>query len=100
MAFLSRNSLLHQPDISFLLFDGAALRPQRGLKDMMQLDLIGDAIFGIEQAKAMYLCRHTQIVQQDNGSVYLSPPWVVSDEERVVRVINSRVSEMPSGSCM
>ena len=34
-ALLPRNLLFHQPDISLLLFDGAALGSQRGLEDMM-----------------------------------------------------------------
>ena len=99
-ALLPCNSLFHQPNIPFLLFDGAALGPQRGLEDVMQLNLIGDVVFGIEQAKAMYFCRHAQIVQQSNCSVYLSSPRVVSDEKRVIRIVNSWVSKMPSGPSM
>ena len=60
--FLSRNPLFHEPDVSFLLFDGAALRPQRGLEDMMQLDLIGDTILRVEHTEAMYFCRHAWVI--------------------------------------
>ena len=35
VALLLCNLFLHQPDVSFLLFDGTALGSQRGLEDVM-----------------------------------------------------------------
>ena len=61
-ALLSCDSFLHKPDISLLLFDGVALRPQRGLENVMQLNLIGDTIFSIEDAEAMNFCRDAWII--------------------------------------
>ena len=61
--FLSCDPFFHEPDIPLLLFDGAALRPQQGLKDMVQLDLIGNMILGIEAAKAMNFCSNAWVIQ-------------------------------------
>ena len=48
----------------------------------------------------MHFCCYTGVVQQKNGGIYLSSPWMVSDEKRVIRIINSGVSEVPRGLCV
>jgi hypothetical protein len=48
----------------------------------------------------MYFGRHAGVVQQEDGGIYLSPSGVVSDEKRMIRVVDCGVSEMPSGSGM
>jgi hypothetical protein len=62
--------------------------------------LIGDAVFSVEGTKPMYLSRDTGVIQQKDGGVYLSSPWVVSDEKSVVSVVDGGVSEMPSNACV
>ena len=46
-ALLSSDLFFHESSISFLLFDGTSLGAKGGLKDVVQLDLIGDAILSI-----------------------------------------------------
>ena len=46
-AFLSSDPFFHESGISLLLFDGAMLRAEGGFEDMVQLNLIGNAIFYI-----------------------------------------------------
>ena len=62
MALLSCDSFFHQPDISLLLLDGAALRPQRSLKNVVQLDLVGYTIFGVENTEAVNFCCDTWVI--------------------------------------
>ena len=99
-ALLPCDAFLHQPDVSFLLFDGAMLRAQGGFEDMVQLDLIRHAILHIEHVEMMYLRHHTRVVQQENGGIYLSSLRMVSDEKRVIRIIDGGVSEMPRSPCV
>ena len=61
-ALLPCNPFLHQSDISLLLFDGAALRTQRGFEDVMQLDLICNLIFCVEHVEVMHFCHHAGVV--------------------------------------
>ena len=59
---LSGDSLLHQSNVAFLLLIGTTLGAEGGFQDMMQLDLIGNAIFCIKHMEAMYLHRYTRVV--------------------------------------
>ena len=66
----------------------------------MQFDLIGNAILGIEHAEVMDFRCHARIVQKDDGGVYLSSLWMVSDEKGVICIVDGQVSKMPHCSCM
>ena len=61
-ALLPCNSFLHQSDVPLLLFDGAALRTQRGFEDVMQFDLVCNSIFCVEHAEAMHFCCYARVV--------------------------------------
>ena len=53
---------LHQPDVSFLLFDSVVLRAQRGFEGVMQLNLIHNTIFCIKHVEVVNFCRHAGVV--------------------------------------
>ena len=48
----------------------------------------------------MYLGHNAGVVQQEDGSVYLSPPRVVSDEKGMVSVIDGGIGEVPGSACV
>ena len=98
--FLSSDSLLHQPDVALLLFVSATLGAKGGFQNVMQLDLVSDTILHVEHAEVMYFCRYAQVVQQEDGGIYLSSSGVVSDEKRVICVIDCGVGKVPSSSCV
>ena len=61
-SFLPSDPLFHQPDITLLLFVSATLRAKGGFQNVMQFDLVGNAIFHVEHLKAMHFCCHAGIV--------------------------------------
>jgi hypothetical protein len=62
-SLLSSDPFFHQPDITFLLFIGATLGAEGSFQNVMQFDLVRDAILHVEHSEAMHLRRHAGIVQ-------------------------------------
>ena len=98
--FLSRDPLFHQPYVAFVLFGSSTLGSQRGLQYMVQLDLIGDTVFSVEGTEPVYFGYDTRVIQQEDSSIYLPSPRVVSDEKSVISVVDGGVGVVPSNACM
>ena len=61
-ALLPCDPFLHQSDVLLLLFNGATLRTQRGLEDVMQLNLVCNSVLCVEHAETMHFCCHAGVI--------------------------------------
>ena len=61
-SFLPSDPLFHQPDIALLLLVSTTLRAKGGFQNVMQFDLVSNAVLRVKRPEAMYLRCHTGIV--------------------------------------